>query len=258
MGKKIRHNRTYLLIFIVLVLGITIGLGVNYKLKTNEVITKNVNVIKFDSTNINNNPNSSFAAIKIPAVDNNGNGVVTVLTVEAVPGTGKTLVDIDSLLFFADTQSSIRTAKEVAENITDLDLSKYDLVYNIKANASLIGGPSAGGALTVATIAALEHKNLKEDVMMTGSINHDGTIGPVGGITEKANAAKDVGAKIFLVPLLQSEEVVYEQKEYCKKFGGSEFCSIEQIPKRVKVEEETGIIIKEVSSVKESLDYFFV
>ncbi len=37
-------------------------------------------------------------------------------------------------------------------------------------------------------------------VMMTGMINPDGTIGPVGGILEKASAAASVGAKLFLIP----------------------------------------------------------
>jgi len=35
---------------------------------------------------------------------------------------------------------------------------------------------------------------------MTGTINSDGTIGPVGGVPEKAQAAGQYHAKIFLVP----------------------------------------------------------
>ena len=67
-----------------------------------------------------------------------------------------------------------------------MDLSEYDLVYTIKANATVIEGASAGAALAVATVAALTGKELNSSVMMTGTINHDGTIGPVGGIFEKA------------------------------------------------------------------------
>jgi len=36
---------------------------------------------------------------------------------------------------------------------------------------------------------------------MTGTLNHDGSIGPSGKILEKAIAAKEAGAKVFLVPV---------------------------------------------------------
>ena len=64
-------------------------------------------------------------------------------------------------------------------------------------------GPSAGAALTIATIAALKHDSIRSDVVITGTINADGTIGQIGGVLEKAQAAKDIGAKLFLVPVGQ-------------------------------------------------------
>jgi uncharacterized protein len=202
-----------------------------------------------------NETNMSIAMINVPAIDENGNGVSTMLIVQAVPGTGRAMVNIDKLLFWVDTQHSIRTAKSVAQNITGIDLSYYDLVYTIAANASVIEGPSAGAALTVATIAALEGKSVNSSVVMTGTINHDGSIGPVGGIVEKALAARAVGAELILVPASQSEEVSYESVRHCERIGFSEVCTIEQIPKRVSVEEEAGIEVKEVMSIEEALGY---
>jgi len=193
----------------------------------------------------------------LPAVDSEGKGVITKLTVEASPGSGRTLTDIDNLLFWADTQHSIRVARKVAENITGKSVENYDIVYTIEANASLIGGPSAGAALSIATIAALQGRKLRDDVMITGTINHDGTIGPVSGIFDKAKASKDAGATIFLVPLLQSEGVVYETKEHCDVFGSTEICTAETRPKKVNIAEESGISIKEVESVREAMSYFF-
>ncbi|MCS7134541.1 MAG: hypothetical protein NZ889_01635, partial [Candidatus Pacearchaeota archaeon] len=192
----------------------------------------------------------------LPAVDSKGEGVITVLFVEAKEGKGRTLVDIDNLLFWADTQHSIRVAKKVAKEITGINLSHYDIIYNIHANASIIGGESAGAALTVATIAALQNKTLREDVMITGTVNHDGSIGPVSGILAKAKAAKKNKANLFLVPLLQSREIIYETKRHCEKIGPAEFCTIEQIPKRINISEEANITVVEVGSVREALDYF--
>jgi predicted S18 family serine protease len=92
--------------------------------------------------------------------------------------------------------------------------------------------------------------------MITGTINHDGTIGPVSEIIAKAGAAKQRGASLFLVPLLQSRDVVYETREHCENFGPTKVCTVEQLPKRIDVTNQTGIETIEVGSVKEALNYF--
>lgn len=203
--------------------------------------------------------NYSFPTVylKIPAVDSKGNGVVTKLKVEAKPGEGRTLVNIDQLLFWVDTQHSIRLAKKVAENITGIDLSNIDLFYAIETNASVIEGPSAGAAITIATIAVIENRSINESVMITGTINSDGSIGPVGEVTEKAKAARDVGATLFLVPLGQAVQTYYVPEQTCQKFGFITYCTTEYKPKRVDVSKEVGIEVKEVSNIKEALNYFF-
>ncbi len=204
------------------------------------------------------NITSSGVSLKIPAVDNQGNGVVTTLKVETKPGEGRVLVNINQLLFWIDTQDSIRTAKEVAENVTGIDTSNVDIIYEIETNASIIEGPSAGAAMTIATIAALENKTINQSVMMTGTINHDGTIGPVGGIVAKAKASKDVGATLFLVPLGQAVQTYYKPEEYCKKFGPITYCTTEYKPERIDVAKEVGIQVKEVANIQEALKYFLI
>lgn len=194
--------------------------------------------------------------LKVPAVDNSGKGVPVKLRVESKQGTGRILVDVESLFFFVDTQNSVRNARNVAAKIAGLDPTKHDVLYVVEANASAIGGPSAGAALTIATVAALKNLTLRDDVMITGSINHDGTLGPVSGIIEKAQAAKQVGAVVFIVPLTQGIEVTYETQRYCEKIGPAEICTVEQIPKKVSVEQQVGIKIVEANDVSEALKYF--
>jgi uncharacterized protein len=63
-----------------------------------------------------------------------------------------------------------------------------------------IDGPSAGALMTVATIAALRGDELSDDTTMTGTINPDGTIGPVGGIPYKLQGAKSAGRTKMLIP----------------------------------------------------------
>ena len=201
--------------------------------------------------------NATQAIMHLPAVDNQGEGVMTLLVVEAIPGSGRTLVDIDSLLFWADTQHSIRIAKNVAANLSAVDMNNYDLVYNIYANASVIGGESAGAAITIATMAVLLNKTVREDVVITGTINHDGTIGPVEAILPKAEAAKAINASMLIVPLLQSREVVYEIREHCEYFGQTEVCTTEKVPRKVNITEEVGIDVIEAETIQEAMKYFF-
>lgn len=249
--KKENTETKYLLILFVL-FALVSGLTTYIILTPKLAISKQEIVIKpFISLE-----NSTLVSMKLPAVDNEGNGVVTTLTVEATPGSGRTLIDVDLLLFWPDTQQSIRVARGVAKNITNVNLSKHDLIYNIYANASLIGGPSAGSALAIATLAALENKSLNQTVMITGTVNHDGTLGPVSEILAKAKASKDVGAELFLVPLLQSRDVIYETRKHCEKYGYTEICTIEQIPKKIKVSEQVGIDVKEIETIRDALKYF--
>ncbi|MBN2331093.1 MAG: hypothetical protein JXC85_04705 [Candidatus Aenigmarchaeota archaeon] len=208
--------------------------------------------------NILNENISSFAAIRVPAVDKDDNGVITMMTVQVVPGSGRILTNIDKLLFWVDTQNSIRQATSVAENVTGLNLTNYDIIYTIQANASVIGGPSAGAAITIATIAALLNKSIDESVMITGSINHDGTIGPVGGIFEKALISKEVGAETILVPLTQSTQVTYKTRQYCEKIGWMDFCTTETYPVKVDIEKDAGIMVEEVMTISDAMKYMLV
>ena len=204
--------------------------------------------------------NVSFTevAIEVPAVDNEGNGVMATLRVEVRPGKGRALTNINQILFWVDTQHSIRTAMRVAENITGIDLSNYDLIYSIETNASVIEGPSAGAAITIATIAALENKTVNSSVTITGTINHDGTIGPVSQIIAKGKAAKDHGKTLYLVPVGQSVQNIYKERKHCERYGFVTYCSTEIVPEKVDVKSQIGIDVREVRTIREALQYFIV
>ena len=239
------------ILFIVLLLAIAGIFSYLYFQPTRE-ISKNTTSIQTQA----NKQGSSSVNLNVPAVDNQGNGVVTVLHVEAKPGSGKTLVDINGILFFVDTQNSIQIAKTVAANLTHIDLSSIDLIYSVQTNASIIEGPSAGAALTISTIAALEGKQLNNSVMLTGTINPDGTIGPVGGISAKTKAAKDLGAKIFLVPSGQGTQTTYTPVQNCEQIGVINYCTTEYKAAKIDMSKDLGIYVKEVGTVQDVLQYF--
>lgn len=137
-------------------------------------------------------------------------GVVMEADVELREGTGRILVNTVPKVGI-DIQTSMRTAVLAAEAATGVPLGKTDVILTITAeeDVEIVDGPSAGAALTVALMAAIRDRDLDPAVKMTGTINGDGTIGPVGGIPEKALAAAEKGAERFLVPRGQGTVVVY-------------------------------------------------
>lgn len=169
----------------------------------------------------------SRAQIFVPAVDNNGKGVLAKLTVELKPGDGKVLTDIENLLFWADTQLSIQTAKQAAEKFTHADLSRSDLIYTVEADHTrLIGGGSAGAALAIATVAVIQNRTLDPAISITGAIDEEGNVLPVGGVAEKAEAVYAQNITILLVPPGQSGLSTLLPRKSCISRGRVEVCEV--------------------------------
>jgi hypothetical protein len=91
-------------------------------------------------------------------------------------------------------------AAAVATLLTGAPLSGVRVDYDVSGR---IDGPSAGALMTVGLLALIRGDKIKKGVTMTGSINPDGTIGPVGGIPYKVDGAKKAKAKLMLIPLGQ-------------------------------------------------------
>lgn len=123
------------------------------------------------------------------------------VSLEVKPGSGRIFMDSYPITK-ADTQFSTRFANEVACDFLRTDCSRYDFFYTIRAESAIVGGPSAGAAMAVLTVAALDGQPLRQDVAMTGTINSGGVIGPVAGIIPKSNAAFSEGLSTVVVPSL--------------------------------------------------------
>lgn len=81
---------------------------------------------------------------------------------------------------------------------------------DVTLNIENIGGPSAGLAFTLSVIDALTPEPLTGnlDIAATGTIHHDGTVGPIGGVPQKSHAVVRAGTDLFLVPASQVEEAI--------------------------------------------------
>ena len=149
----------------------------------------------------------------VVAVDQNEIGHVIPVEVVLKNGNGSLFINVANVLFDPTLQFSAQTAVRVAREVTRTSLSNKDVLINIEAPVEApgleIAGGSAGSAMTLAVIAAMEGKKLRNDVYITGTINEDHSIGKIGAARAKALAAKQNGAVMFLVPLGQASDVGY-------------------------------------------------
>ncbi len=162
-------------------------------------------------------------------------GVLANLTVIKKPGHGNVFISTNPLTK-VDTQASARLARDIACETLNVDCSNYDFYYLINSESPLVGGPSAGAAMTVATMCEIENITPYSDVLITGTITPYGDIGPVGGIYEKMIAASKV-AKIFLIPEgegqivknLNNSNVTIDLNEYAEKNYGMKVIEVNNI-----------------------------
>jgi len=126
-------------------------------------------------------------------------GTVAKLHLDVVPGSERVFLETYPLTKVS-TQASLRFAQQIACKELDVDCSKYDFLFSIEALPGIIGGPSAGSAATLLVSGALLGKKIPKDVAITGTINSGGTIGPVGGLKYKVEAAGNNGVKTVLIP----------------------------------------------------------
>ncbi len=87
------------------------------------------------------------------------------------------------------------------------DTRAITLPFEVDIRTDDIGGPSAGLAFTLAMIDELSPGDLTgpQEVAVTGTISLDGSVGAIGGLTQKVSAVHQNGIKVFLVPASQAE-----------------------------------------------------
>ncbi len=111
------------------------------------------------------------------------------------------------------------TCKDIAEGATaaagtacigsaSQDFVTYHFPIDVTINTDRVGGPSAGLAFTLAIIDDLTPGKLADGkrVAVTGTIATDGSVGPVGGVEQKAITARRNGVQLMIVPKAEAAD----------------------------------------------------
>lgn len=197
----------------------------------------------------------------IVAVTSEGVGNVGLIRLKVIPGNNNVLIDTNPFLE-PDIQYSVNKAVAVAKLYDKEYQFDKDFIFSYYVDAQLVGGESAGAASAALAISVLQNRSISDDVVITGTINSDGTIGEIGGVMEKAEAVAKAGYKIFLVPEGQSKVTYYERQVTRDPYGfGLTILNTRYVPRTIDLKEaameEWGLRIEEVGSIEEALAYFY-
>ena len=162
-----------------------------------------------------------------------------ILNVEAILVEGPDRLQLTGRLGNVMQESARAALTYVRANTARLGIARNfykgkEVHIHVPEGATPKDGPSAGITMSVALISAAGKKPVRTDVAMTGEINLNGEVLPIGGLMEKMLAAKRYGIKKVLIP-----------KENLK--------DLSEIPAKLK----EGITIVPIEKIEDAIEHVF-
>ncbi len=136
----------------------------------------------------------------------------TTLTVEATTMSGKGEVKLTGKLGDVMKESALAALSYIRSHAKEYDLteelfSKTDLHIHVPEGATPKDGPSAGITIATAILSALTGRKVRGDIAMTGEITLRGKVLPIGGLKEKALAARRLKIHEVIIPYGNQREL---------------------------------------------------
>ncbi len=130
-------------------------------------------------------------------------GDTLTIEVNVLPGQGK--IELTGSLgdvMKESAQAAVTYVRAQADKLgfADINISEQDIHIHVPAGAVPKDGPSAGITIASALASALSGRPVRSDLAMTGEITLRGHVMPIGGLKEKAVAAKRAGIKEIIIP----------------------------------------------------------
>lgn len=107
-------------------------------------------------------------------------------------------------------------SKSASLGIKNEIFSKIDMHIHVPAGAIPKDGPSAGITMATAIASALTGRPVRKDIAMTGEVTLRGRVLPIGGLKEKALAARRMGIKEIIIPKRNKKDLE-DIPKYIKK-----------------------------------------
>lgn len=136
-----------------------------------------------------------------------------ILFIEATAMPGKGALTLTGLLGESMRESAQAAVSYIRSHSKELGVeqswfSKTDLHIHVPAGAVPKDGPSAGVAIAAALLSLTRRKPIAQGIAMTGEVTLTGRVLPVGGVREKALAARRAGIKTVLIPRHNEKDLV--------------------------------------------------
>ena len=136
----------------------------------------------------------------------------TALTVEATSFLGKGDVKLTGKLGDVMKESALTAISYIRSHADEYGINqdvfaKTDLHVHVPEGATPKDGPSAGITIATAILSVFTGKRVRADVAMTGEITLRGKVLPIGGLKEKALAARRMGIKTVIIPDENKREI---------------------------------------------------
>jgi ATP-dependent Lon protease len=166
-----------------------------------------------------------------------------IIFVEATKMPGKGNLILTGHLGEVMKESAQAALSAIRSRSRELDLAedfflKQDIHIHVPAAAIPKDGPSAGITMYTALLSLVTGRPVQSEVGMTGEITLRGQVLPVGGIKEKALAAKRAGLKAIVLPERNANDLEDTPDEVRQGIEFRFIRTVDQVPEMALVPEE--------------------
>ncbi|WP_456369557.1 ATP-dependent protease LonB [Geoglobus sp.] len=107
-------------------------------------------------------------------------------------------------------REAVINVSAIIKKIIGKDMSNYDVHIQFVGTYEGVEGDSASISIATAVISALEGIEVDQSVAMTGSLSVKGDVLPVGGVTQKIEAAIQAGLRKVIIPKDNMDDVLLD------------------------------------------------
>ncbi len=106
-------------------------------------------------------------------------------------------INIDENYYTREFQEGLKVAIDYCRRYTGRE---FGVIFEVEEHGYILHGKSSSAMISLACIAMIMNKSIRNDTILTGEITNEGYIMPVEGIDEKIKIAEKFGYKKILIP----------------------------------------------------------